>query len=174
MSYVSLRLKNVLNRNITSDLRALEILHKCYSWIPGPDQIRPDSLTIEKKMQSMERINNEWASVDSYILHTIFEKPLFLRSDGLKDVSMQDRDVFDMIVFRPNDFPYDVGRDGNHFVLWFGVKQRTHSDLEIDSELRTYLDSLIGSNRYLYGWYENPNMTVPEYYHVQVFWYQIA
>eukprot|EP01041_Mallomonas_annulata_P013964 gene13964-29726_t len=144
-------LKQVLNGKISSDLGQLEMLHEKYDWIPASDQIRPDPVTIEKKRISTELIFREWASFPSYVVHSIFGKQYFIRSDGLKEIKNKDKDVRGQIIFKPNEYPYNVGPEGNHSVLWFGYEKKLFSDDEINNEIRYQLNAIVGSDKYIFA-----------------------
>lgn len=163
-------LRNLVNQCISSDLTVLNRLHEIYPWIPGADQIRPDPTTRELKQKRLQYINETWASVHSYILHTVFGKTPVERTDGALEICLKDKHVEELIVFRENEFPYQVGPSGRHFILWTGYQQKMYSNEEITREIEYSLNCLLGSTKYVFAWYENPKMTVPEFYHVQVFW----
>ena len=44
-------------------------------------------------------------------------------------------------------------------------------DNEINNDIDNSLYELMGHKNFEFVWYENPKMSVPEIYHVQVFWH---
>ncbi|CAK0883076.1 unnamed protein product [Prorocentrum cordatum] len=95
-------------------------------------------------------------------------------------------------VLRPNRYPYqlrprrtgssaDAGHElqtnTQHWILWYfhGPCDPLPSpaDAEIDSDVCTELFKVVtaaGFDRFDYIWYHNPGISVPDVYHVQVFW----
>ena len=47
------------------------------------------------------------------------------------------------------------------------------SDIEITSDILDSLKNILKHDNFEFVWYENPKMSVPEVYHVQVFWHLI-
>lgn len=158
-----------LNKKVSSNLDVLEHLHRRFDWIPGAEQIRPSPAEKERKRLNLEKIQSEWITFKDYILAYVFDRPYFLRTDKLKEAL--DHNVEGISLFIPNDFPYDVGPHGNHYVLWFDHQETVEEDI-VTMLIKENLDKLIGPDKYIFIWYENPKMTVPEFYHVQVFWIQ--
>lgn len=118
--------------------------------------------------------------------------PPVVSNEKLKVASM---DISEEIKFVPNEFPYSTS--GYHWVLWFGTKYQTVSDEKISEIIQGYLNDMVikynlqhrrlnfmeqeSSGRirddnlceefdYDFAWYINPKMTVPEFFHVQVFY----
>mmetsp|Transcript_6664 Transcript_6664/g.15837 ORF Transcript_6664/g.15837 Transcript_6664/m.15837 type:complete len:332 (-) Transcript_6664:173-1168(-) len=92
-------------------------------------------------------------------------------------------------VFRPNRYPYQLPsrdvregahefqRQTQHWILWYFHQPDEPlpdpDDLEIDDDLRCALLAVAtgaGFEAFDYIWYRNPGMTVPDMFHVQVFW----
>lgn len=92
-------------------------------------------------------------------------------------------------VFAANRYPYQVleqctredahafERRAQHWILWYfhfaWEPAADPSDAEIDSDVRRELEAVVqraGFDRADYIWYRNPGMSVPEVFHVQVFW----
>ena len=61
---------------------------------------------------------------------------------------------------------------GHHYVMWYSHNQPTPiTDEIIDTDIAIALIDIVGQDvDYQFGWYENPKMSVPGIYHVQVFW----
>jgi len=154
---------------ISSNLGDLDNLHAVYDWIPGSDQIRPVLNLKQAKVELVKKLESEWESFPDYILHNVFEVPFYVRASGKKRSSRHE-DISGRVKFLPNEFPYQVGPNGHHHVLWFGSASCPWSDDEISSRIQFELMRLVKGSKFLFAWYENPKMTVPEFYHVQVFW----
>lgn len=82
---------------------------------------------------------------------------------------------------RPNRYPYQLpavgGHLARHWVLWYfhvlGEDLPNPSDEEIEADLLTSLllaARAEGFESFDYIWYRNPAMSVPDMFHVQVFW----
>jgi len=92
-------------------------------------------------------------------------------------------------VFKPNRYPYQLParqlpesfhkfqRQAQHWILWYHHYPEepsvNPSDEVIDSDVRRELTTLVNSHGFEvcdYIWYRNPGVTVPDMFHVQVFW----
>ena len=71
-----------LNCKIPSDLDNLAKYNDQYSWIPGPNNIRPDNNTILLKDKFVEEINTFYHSISDYILNEIFGLDAIFNSEG--------------------------------------------------------------------------------------------
>lgn len=119
------------------------------------------------------------------------EVPCFLDESGCEVVPMwieSDWDAFNASgkprpspVLRPNRYPYQLpvvsGRCARHAILWYfhfpWESLPDPSDNEITNDLLTELmvaSTAEGHEGYDYIWYRNPKMSVPDMFHVQVFW----
>lgn len=153
---------------ISSDITDLEALHETWPWIPGAADVRPPPATLDRKRARLAHIQDEWASFTDYIRVTVFGLPRAVGSSGLH-VSVGGDDVIPPLarVFAPNEFPYNVPR---HYVLWYGPDVTSPpSDNMITEHIREAMASAPELAGLDFGWYVNPKMTVPEYFHVQVF-----
>jgi len=91
--------------------------------------------------------------------------------------------------FRPNRYPYQLPRkppgegahefqlQTQHWILWYlhlpGESVADRSDELIDEDLRCELLAVVSAHGFEavdYIWYRNPGMSVPEVFHLQVFW----
>ena len=91
--------------------------------------------------------------------------------NGVKTVPNRYKEQMDKTqhVFQEQLFPYRI-EDGRHFVMWYATKEQKRSDEEITSDIETELKAMTGTeDAFQFGWYVNPKMTVPEFFHVQVF-----
>ena len=73
--------------------------------------------------------------------------------------------------FEKNQFPYQL-QEGSHYVLWLGpsASETMPTEGEINEHITQALTQLTGGDNFNFAWYENPKMTIPSVYHVQVFW----
>jgi hypothetical protein len=98
-----------------------------------------------------------------FVLHDLFrcetrrnEKGLMLVDEAsLKRVGKKKK-------LYPNMFPYDLPSGTIHYVMWY-----TWTRPE-DSEITSDIANALGKDAD-FVWYENPKMSIPEIFHVQVF-----
>ena len=162
------------NGRIASDLASLGELSEIHRWIPGPNGIRPTAAALEKKRKLVREIESGWSSVRDYLLHTVFGKRAGSNYVGQRyaedcappELPLESR-------FLPNDFPYQLeDATGQHWVLWYFPSGRPEelTDEAINQHVAQHLRELCGDISVAWAWYENPKMSVPDLYHVQVFW----
>lgn len=157
----------ILRRRISSNVADLDAMHAVHHWIPSSSQIRPHPELLQTKLVKIAKLQDEWASMADFVRSHVFGKSSVIRSDGKRVVRDNRLSEVD-IVFIENDFPYALDEGGQHWVLWFGC--RDDPRLDIDTILSRELQRRIGHDGFDFAWYENPKMSIPEYYHVQVFW----
>ena len=163
------------NSRIPSDLESLSKLTVQYGgWIPGPSGIRPTPEMMEKKKKLVHQIQTGWSSVRDYLLHLVFEREIATNYIGQKYVVNLDA-PHDLLSFKfiPNDFPYQfTDPAAQHWVLWYFPTYRDPrlTDELINEHIQQALHEICGHGRAVWAWYENPKMSVPDLYHVQVFW----
>lgn len=150
-----------------------------YYWIPNSSSIRPSPKVAQEKAIGMLSIRSTWVSADDYILckvfgieYEVFEEKFRVKGsaylsleDKLALVSSTDR------VFLPNKYPYNI--IGNHWILWYGSKENVYSSQEINRDVfleLTKITSQYDNVTFDFIWYENPKKSLPEYFHVHVFW----
>jgi hypothetical protein len=151
-----------------------------FDWIPNSSTIRPSAAVAQQKLVGMTSISSSWFSFDDYILckvfgkeHEVYENRLFRVKNSS---SSTEESKFDLVsasdrVFVPNKYPYNVS--GNHWVLWYGCRDRVHSSEEINEHIQielTKITSKYDDVLFDYIWYVNPKMSIPEFFHVHVFW----
>lgn len=51
--------------------------------------------------------------------------------------------------------------------MWYTY---TPSDDEITQDVNDAIREIVGNDNFKFVWYVNPKMTIPEVFHVQVFW----
>jgi hypothetical protein len=116
----------------------------------------------------MLEMDEKWMSCKDYILFKVFGRQPKVICNRFYVENME-VDAAEK-VFQQNEFPYAI-EEGNHWVLWYGSSGQSCSDEDITSDIYiALLDHLNGSEDFDFAWYENPKMSVPEFYHVQVFW----
>ena len=157
----------MLRSEISSDVEVLSELSMSFPWIPDKETIRPSDEILLYKTQTLNDICEKWNSIEDYILFRIFGKAFSIENGRyvVKDFSV-DRNKK---VFRTNDFPYNIPV-GNHWVMWYASKDRDFDSHQITHDISHSILQLLGHNNYDFAWYVNPKMTVPEFFHVQVFW----
>lgn len=165
---------------IPSSLGALEVLHELFSWIPGPTQVRPPAEVRAVKEAKLCALALEWRTMFDFVICTYFDKPASEDCDGKRFAA--DCDVSGTSAFTMNTFPYELDEGGVHAAMWYGPHcPASYADPSIgppdDVITRDISDAL--SARYggyvpPFGWYVNPNMSVPQVFHVQVFYQDVA
>ena len=158
---------------ISSDINDLDRLQKSYNWIPSSSSIRPAPVVLEAKQKRLEEIVSKFDTMRDYILSTVFMKPTKKQYMTSKLYATDEIGVADMKIFAPNEFPYNL-ESGNHYVMWYGVKPSDVIDKdprEFSHDINAELAKMLGADaNYDYAYYVNPKMTVPEFFHLQVFW----
>ena len=104
-----------------------------------------------------------------YVLHEVFEKPVQVDEENKLYVS-DDEIAPNTIKFCPNQFPYNTA--GRHHVLWFGCNEEPN--INITNVVMRELKRHLGHDNFDFAWYCNPKMSLPDFYHVQVFWVSLA
>ena len=161
-----------VKRKISSDIEALNELNKVYNWIPNEYQIRPRDDILLKKQETLYNIHIEWSSVKAFIKHSVWGLDKITNEEGLFHVLEEPSHPH---IFVQCDFPYNLMEHSNHFVLWFNEIECTRNDEDINMLLDEYIAKTFNyasiNNNYSFAWYVNPKMSVPDYFHVQVFAY---
>jgi len=163
---------------ISSDLSVLNSFHESFPWIPNESMIRPTEEVKEIKRKTFIFIDNEYDSLNDYIAQHIFGaavEKLHFGSMKYATVTNFKSEEFKMKkVFKPNEFPYKLLM-GNHYVYWYGFTPQERSLYRLGSDsisedISMALLELIPDGNFNFAWYLNPKMTIPEFFHVQVFW----
>jgi hypothetical protein len=158
----------MLRRKISSDTASLDELYQEYKWIPNSLTIRPHPDVLVRKLLAMQEIDEKWMSCKDYILFKVFGRQTKMICNRLY-VENLEVDASTKI-FQLNEFPYAI-EEGNHWVLWYGSTEKCCSDENITSDVYVAIKGILnGSEAFDFAWYENPKMSVPEFFHVQVFW----
>lgn len=160
-----------LHQKIGSANADLDILNDTYKFIPNAAQVRPSPEEKERKAERLVELIREWKGIEDFIYSTVFSLPHITSTNGVKTVPNRHRERMDrtQCVLQEQQFPYGI-EEGEHFVLWYATPQQSKSDEEITADIERKLQSHTRSiDAFQFGWYINPKMTVPEFFHVQVF-----
>jgi len=159
----------MIRGRISSDAEILNSLHAEYSWIPNSQQIRPSKEAQLAKQKKSEDILKEWMTFKDFILDTHF---------GYSTGMYRGRHYVPGPIstsewcFSPCMFPYSLNEGSHHFILWNSYHDiQVEFDNEcINKEITESLKKIVGNDQFDFVWYKNPKPTLPELYHVQVFW----
>jgi len=165
--------------HVDSSLDALRALQQVTGWTPGSANIRPTPRTKARKEAELAAALEVYASERDLVLAKIFGHRALPRAEDGKlvaEASLEDAPPGAEHVFMPNAYPYrDLAPGVQHSVLWYwpGRPGRATTAAVRDSiaaDLSAELDALVGPGQYEFIWYENPCMSIPCVFHVQVFW----
>jgi hypothetical protein len=143
----------MLRSKISSDPAILEVLSARRPWIPNAQTMRPTPEDLAKKMAWMAL--QPPYQLKQYLLDTLFKG--------------------DVWAFSPAMFRYNT--TGEHYILWNSEEDYfyEYDDDIIDTMIKELLTHIVGnSSTFDYAWYKNPKPSVPELYHVHVFWTTIT
>ena len=160
-----------LHQKISNKYVDLNKIHEMYAFIPNEEQVRPSPEEKERKAKKLEELAATWKEFIDFIYATVFQLPHIEAKNGVKTVPNRYKEQMDKTqhVFQEQLFPYRI-EDGRHFVMWYATKEQKRSDEEITSDIEAELKAMTGTeDAFQFGWYVNPKMTVPEFFHVQVF-----
>jgi len=162
---------NQLNCKIDSDIKTLDELNKTFNWIPSSKNIRPIKELIEKRISDYMFFDNFYSSITDQILIRYFKFPSRInRKSNKMEYNITLENVREKI-FLENEYPYNVPKSTNHYVMWYTYNNI--SDIEITHDILYSLKHSLKHDNFEFVWYENPKMSVPEIYHIQVFWHLI-
>jgi hypothetical protein len=166
----------MLRNKIDSSLSNLDALNQIYPWIPNSITIRPSPLDIQRKKQFLLKIQFEWKSYRDYICYKIFQQRYYIDSEDNGYKKFVRPEYFKSKPewsFQPSMFRYNLIPESNHWVLW-------NSEHDFDYDYPDEIINEIITKRlfchlelgvpFQFVWYKNPKPTIPEFYHVQVFW----
>ena len=71
-------------------------------------------------------------------------------------------------IFSKNKYPYQLPTNTNHYIMWYTYQPETDSD--INQDIFNSLKNMLKNTNFNFVWYENPKQTIPELFHVQIFW----
>ena len=153
---------------VKSDVDVLDKLHQTYQWIPGKANIRPNIITKHEKLKYLQNIQSFYGSEKDYIYENIFNFNSIFDENGL--LIVRDDAIFKKGVFERNRFRYNLNENTNHFIMWYSYYDDSITKEKINEDISNGIKNIIKHNNYDYVWYLNPKMTIPEIFHVQVFW----
>ena len=153
-----------LNCKISPALDNLAKYNQQYSWIPGPENIRPNPETLILKNKIFRDLRAFYTTNYDYILSSIFDIDTSLTSEGKLQAKTPDKKEFRFV---KNIFPYQLPDNTNHYIMWYTF---TPSDDVINQNIYDEIFKLLDHKNFQFVWYENPKMNIPGLYHVQVFW----
>ena len=162
-----------LHREIPSDYDTLDAMHEMYSWVPSAASVRPSADGLLKKNSNIITILEQYVSLADYIMDTVFHLPIetdpftgkLMSFVATNTQSSQSKTC----VFAPNEYPYGMEK-GHHYIMWYPPGKDPSSREAINSDISNALAQLCDEKKFDFCWYENPKMTIPEIFHVQVFW----
>ncbi len=161
----------IFRQEVSSDTHILQELHKQFSWIPGEESIRPSEAVKAIKVETLCEVERNWVSFHDYLLCNVFKKPK--AKGSMERFYSADREVSEADkVLQPNDYPYDH-IVGHHWIMWYGSKHRSYESTHISADVEEGLRRHLGGEHFDFVWYENPKMSLPEFFHVHVFWTEL-
>lgn len=166
----------MIQNQIPSNIETLNVLHKIYEWIPNENMIRPNSIELAKKQLLMNTIENEWVTLQDYILFKVFNQDFEEIPTICKKKIPYIKTSISEFVFTESLFRYNLPTHAKHYVLWFSKINFENSQYIIFKEI---INDIIFSelskytNNFDFAWYINPKPSVPDFFHVQVFWIPI-
>jgi hypothetical protein len=158
----------MIRNRISCNKDDLTNLNEQYLWIPNSDTIRPTQEDLHNKLFLIEEVNKNWLSIKDYVECQFFKKP-YIEKNGIK--FNKDKD-FEEWIFDSSKFRYNLIPESNHYVLW-NTKYTFNKDFDdalINKQIETFLQVQLNHNNFDFAWYKNPKPSIPEYFHVQVFW----
>ena len=158
---------------VPSDKEQLQLLQNVVKWTPGRDNIRPTPRVKQHKGLFDENLRKMYDCTQSYILIELFDYPCDFVPEhaGMLRVHVP-RAEREQLVHRSawevQGFPYDLPQGTHHGVMWYTWSPADGLAVDtIDADVRAALRKQMGHARFLFVWYENPKMTVPEVYHAR-------
>jgi len=156
-----------LNFRIHPDIDVLNAYNKLYPWIPNGNQIRPTGMNILMKERMIDKINEEYNSMRDFILIDIFKYVFTKNKENKYQVITVDN--IKLNKFEVCRFKYDIHPDTRHYIMWYTCDNDL-TDKDINKDIRNSIYNIVKSDKFKFVWYENPKMSIPEIYHIQVFW----
>ena len=159
-----------INGKISSSLEDLNTLNAIYPWLPNAATIRPSPEVLLRKQCAMAEVMYEWHTVWDYILYTVFGAQQRINAFGKREVVPHS--FLKEWAFQPSLFPYALPNGTNHYILWSVYKTYSDDidDEEINGRIKNSLQGSLSHSNFEFAWYKNPKPTVPQFWHVQVFW----
>eukprot|EP00038_Savillea_parva_P008292 m.176005 g.176005 ORF g.176005 m.176005 type:complete len:418 (-) comp14090_c0_seq1:92-1345(-) len=162
-----------LDCEIPCDGPCLQRLHEHFGWTPSSAMIRPSPEIQEAKSAHVVATLVRYCSMPDQILHDVFGCPLEKCDNGRLKAIVSDAMAGRRRLVR-HPFPYALPQGTRHYVYWYVAETLDFPREAVSEHIATNLRLLIGSHHeFEFCWYENPHMTIPELYHVQVFFRKI-
>jgi hypothetical protein len=160
----------MIQDEISSDINVLNELNKKYIWIPNENTIRPTQSDLVRKYFLNNTIQTEWKSMKDFIQNSVFKKPYLIDENNKKYVENQN--YVEEWLFEPSMFRYNIIPKSKHYILWNNKHNffENYDSKKINQILKVVIFDKLGHHNYDFAWYKNPKPTVPEFYHIQVFW----
>ena len=158
-----------LNCKIPSSRNKLDILNKFYSWIPSGSMV-----STKKDKKVIDAINyqkNYYQSNVDLVLIKYFNLPGKINRETNKVFSKLKLSELKLKTLVKNEFPYMIPKNTEQYIMWYTYNNIT--DNEITSDINELLEKLLNHNNFEFVWYENPKMSIPEVFHLQVFWHLV-
>lgn len=171
------RNKVIFNCKISSDKNNLERWHQKFDWIPGFNNVHPSKELLHKKYVDHVFMPLIYRSVKDYIYINNFNfNSTLITCSNSTDIKFKclRKDIKFKNVFIKNEYPYDVPINTNHYILWYSHYSFSRNEKKINKDIYNSLHQLLKHENFEFVWYENPKMSVPDIYHVQVFWHLIS
>lgn len=143
----------MIRGKISSAIEDLNTLHEKHFWIPNETMIRPSPEMLEKKKRFMFDVLMRYSTAGDYIYSLYFD---------LKKIWFLEKSLF----------PYNLPPNVNHDILWnlsYSYFTEIPDEIVNDTIIKE-LQIKLGSDLFDFAWYKNPKPSVPEFWHVQVFW----
>jgi hypothetical protein len=159
----------MIRNRISCNKEDLNNLHKIYNWLPNSDTIRPSKSDLDEKIIMTHNINKYWLSIKDYIKNEFFKVPC-VEKNGIKFV--ENNININEWIFDSSKFRYNLIQEANHYILW-NTKYPFDKDFDdntINKQIEAFLQEKLNHDNFDFAWYKNPKPSIPEYFHVQVFW----
>jgi hypothetical protein len=140
---------------ISSNINQLNILHKKYNWIPNMDEIRPSENIIKDKEEYIQMMKSRYGSIKNGIICDVF--------------NLDHNNIIPQKKFIKNRFSYAIS--SNHYIMWYLLYNKDDlSDDIINIDIYCNIYQILCHTNFDFAWYVNPKMTIPDIFHVQIFW----
>eukprot|EP00457_Paulinella_chromatophora_P002546 gb/GEZN01002551.1/.p1 GENE.gb/GEZN01002551.1/~~gb/GEZN01002551.1/.p1 ORF type:complete len:735 (-),score=122.36 gb/GEZN01002551.1/:223-2427(-) len=159
------------SHRVSGSLADLQFLNRRWSWIPGAENIRPLPTTLAWKEGFNFLLKDTYETSTDYILHSVFGFiPKRHKTTGKLAIPRDEVPAYKVHRFQPNMFPYALPQETLHYIMWYTWRPPFLTDRMICRDITMALWDKLHHSRFDFVWYENPKMSIPDIYHVQVFW----
>ncbi len=160
-------------QEIPSNKAELDLLHQQYPWIPGSTNIRPLPDQIMMKKEDLQEIEKNWNSMNDYLFFKVFGYDFTINEAGRFICNIPSTvSVTSLKKLVRNQYPYN-NLHCYHYIMWYGCQTKPSSSEQITRDIEKSIEGIIHPKdrvNFQFVWYENPKMTIPQLYHVHVFW----